>query len=91
MVRTVNELLVLVETIIGKIEFSGGGLGRAVTVGQVVEDELHELLLAGESLLDEGITDSSPNPVHLSVLSKLSSVMGLWYNKPQKSWRPRRK
>ena len=51
---TVDVLLVLVQTIVDEVEFAIGSLRRAVAVGQVVDDQLDELLLPALGLFREG-------------------------------------
>ena len=42
----VNVVLVVGLAVVGNAELSVGGIGGAVTVGQVVDDDLEELLVA---------------------------------------------
>lgn len=51
--------LVLLEPAIGGGEFSSRVTGRTVTVWQIVEDKLHDLLLPGTALLLACLGDSS--------------------------------
>jgi len=52
-----EQRLVLVQPVVGGRELAGRGAGRAVSVGQVVQDELDDLLLASPALLGAGFRD----------------------------------
>ena len=52
----VNVVFVISQTIVGDCEFSVGSLGSTVTIGQVVYDDLYELLVSGARSNGAGIS-----------------------------------
>ena len=53
----VDVVLVVGSTVVGNAELSVGGLGGTVTVGEIVNDDLDDLLLAGAVLDLLGVSE----------------------------------
>jgi len=57
--RTVDELLVLLSSTVGEVEFTIRSLCRAIALWKIVHDELNDLLLSGPQLLCQSVADES--------------------------------
>lgn len=77
--HTVNVLLVLVKAVIRQVEFTVRSLGGAIAVWKVVDDDLDDLLPAGEDLGCISLSDERPDVDDLWSMGKCVSSYAIGF------------